>query len=278
MSNLNKGTPVRDIRISKLAALVFLSLPGVALILYSDHKIDKLIGMCLSVLLPGIALAYKRRFRVTLRTGLLMLGMLCLGFGFWATKASRQRSAVVSILQAGGAVSYERTKLIGSRVYRANTEYEPMAVSLLYPVLGDDWYYGVKSVTLYGDGCNDETLKLVIQLPTVERLALWPWAKAPSNGPSSDGPIEQSTGDVQTPKKRAGVTDDGLALLCKLPNLAHVSLSGNNISNAGLEYLKKCPKLLTFNVDVDQGSKVTQEAAAALHAAIRSRPMPVATE
>jgi hypothetical protein len=67
------------------------------------------------------------------------------------------------------------------------------------------------------------------------------------------------------------VTDEVLAVLASLPNLEHVSFLGNQITDAGLEHLKKCPRLASVQIDLDRGSLVSREAHESLLAHISKR-------
>lgn len=247
-------------RICRIGSLLVLAVPGIALAVMSVHATDMAIGISMAILLPAVMIGYQRRFRMTLRVMLVLLGIGCLSLGYLANKASQQRAAVKAILQAGGRVRYEKVP--------ENNRDPTLTERLLYPVLGDDWFYDVRAVTLYGDGCCDETLKHVVALPNVEDLSLWPSSVPPTNGTI----IGNST------PSGAGVTDDGLSSLRTMRNLRSISLDGNRFSDRGLEYLKECPNLIRAQVDYSQNSKVTKDAYHSLMGTIHSRPVPVTTE
>ena len=175
-------------------------------------------------------------FRFSLRFLFVCLTVLCIAVGLYARRVERQRSAVRAILQAGGRVTYEHKMVIGLRSHQRKKITVP---AWALNALGDDWFYPVTGVTLYGAGCNDKALRNVENLPSVKGLALWPWAVAPEGG-LMGGNV------VQGPL--AGVTDDGLKVLSKLPQLEHVSFLGNRVTDAGLEQLRRHPKLNSVQI------------------------------
>ena len=185
-------------------------------------------------------------FRFSLRFLFVCLTVLCIAIGLYARRVERQRRAVRAILQAGGRVTYEHKFLIG---WRSHGRKEVAVPKWALDAIGDDWFYPVTGVTLYRDGCNDAVLKNVENLPSVKSLALWAWAAPPESGPMGGSVIEGPL---------AGVTDDGLQTLSLLPELEHISFLGNRVSDAGLEKLKRLPKLNSVQISPDD-SLATKE-------------------
>ncbi len=113
-------------------------------------------------------------------------------------------------------------------------------------MLGDDWLYDVEAVTLYGEGCRDDILPHVARLTKVRRLALWPHAQAPRDGPTGgkmeDGPL-------------AGVTDEGLRALANHPSIESISFSGNRVTDSGMQHLALMPCLREIQPDELMTSK-----------------------
>jgi hypothetical protein len=207
------------------------------------------------------------------KIALLVIGTLLLPIGIFvcldSIRISVQRKAVQAILDAGGTVGFERKLsgwrkwekkvLVGPNVYR-EVSHEGSAWVRWY--LGDDSYLEPTEVALYGEGCNDETMKHVACLASLKHLALWPWGTTPKDAMG---------GGVMEPGPRAGVTNDGLALLSSLRKLQTVSFHGNRITDAGLEYLKQLPELVRVQIDLDNGSMVSKEAYDSLKEGIQSR-------
>jgi hypothetical protein len=176
-------------------------------------------------------------FQLSLRVAFLLLTAGCIALGILSARVSRQKAAVQAILQAGGRVTYQHKFSLPSQDYERTESVWPLWCRRF---LGDDWFYDVEGITLYGVGCTDEMLTHVAALPRVKRLALWPCARTPANGPTG-GKV------VQGPL--AGVTDEGLRSLIGHPSIEMISFEGNRVTDAGLRHLVSMPCLQEIQPD-----------------------------
>jgi hypothetical protein len=143
---------------------------------------------------------HRHWFQFSLRTLLLSLLVLGLGFGWFAYKvkqAREQRDAVEAIQKAGGQVSYDYGRADASRT------------NWLQDLLGRDFFFDVSGVYLNGTGVSAELLR-------------------------------EAREDGQTSQLRyfdAHMTDDELAVLKKLPRIKDLTLCNTKVTDAGLANL-----------------------------------------
>jgi hypothetical protein len=56
------------------------------------------------------------------------------------------------------------------------------------------------------------------------------------------------------PAPLAGITDEGMKIIATLPDLNHMSLTGNRVSDIGLEYLHHYPTLRSVQLNPDSSN------------------------
>ena len=162
----------------------------------------------------------------SVRTLLLLTTLVGVALGIWQHRATQQRRCVKSLLDVGARVTYEHE--VDAHGRRATS---PPRFSWLLRLLGPDYVYGVVGVTLYPEPPQeaDELIKLLDDMPSVKRVAIWPGAKGRTDSP---------------PKAAGGLTDKGLShLMAKHPKLGHLSLLNARLSSAGVSALESHPTL-----------------------------------
>src|SRR5262245_35155869 len=106
-----------------------------------------------------------RRFlRFGLGTLFIVLTAICVFLGTIVRRVLPQQRAVSVILKAGGRVNYD-------------TDVNTWPQQRLAALLGNDWCYSVRSVSLDGESCNEVTVKCLKQLPDVSSLVLYPYRR-----------------------------------------------------------------------------------------------------
>lgn len=166
-------------------------------------------------------------FRVSLRTALVVVTVLCIFLAWKAKQIRDQKKSADAILAAGGVIHYDDE-------YDANSG-QPAKSSWTYrwlcKQLGEEYVAKVSGVALYPtpEFGADEQVKLLAGIPYLRNLAIWPGASG------------KGTADASAP---GGLTDDGLKYIADhLPNLRHLSLLGSSATAEGLRHLEKLEQL-----------------------------------
>jgi hypothetical protein len=166
----------------------------------------------------------RRWKRLSLRSALVLLTMLCIALGVWSYRARAQRSSVTAIEAVGGRIIYAHKS---GNVYKTRTGMPPNDNSLrarLADVMGQDYFYGVRGVTLYPDASQtaDEQVKLLDGLHQLEYVAIWPEAKGRTTA------IRDA---------RGGLSDEGADYLLAHHRLTRVSLTSARLSDGATKRL-----------------------------------------
>ena len=126
----------------------------------------------------------RSRVRITLRALFALLTIACVGIGWYASLAYRQRAVVRAIKEAGGECRYgddhyftfPRTTVVGSGPTARTVLLPPFSRDRLRRFLGDDWYSNVTLVSFQGKTFDNEQLSALIpelaSLPNLRRLEL----------------------------------------------------------------------------------------------------------
>jgi hypothetical protein len=182
----------------------------------------------------------QRLFRISLRTALVIVTVLCVFLAWKAKQIRDQKKSVDAILAAGGRIHYDDE-------YDANSG-TPLKASWTYCWLckqfGHDYVAKVSGVALYPtrDFDADEQVRLLAGIPYLRNLAVWPRDNGKSKI-SSDAP--------------GGLTDDGLEYIAdKLPNLRHLSLLGSTATADGLCHLEKLDQLKSLQPGALHGGPI----------------------
>ena len=172
-------------------------------------------------------------FRVSLRTALVVVTLLCVLLAVKAKQIRDQKQAVDAIRAAGGRIYFD-DQLDPDSCAPVNATW---ARRWLNKYVGSDYVAKVSLVTLYPtkDSTADEQVEMLAGIPYLRNLAIWPGARG------------KSTADSNAP---GGLTDDGLRYIAaNLPNLRHLSLTASTATTEGLEYLVKLDRFESLQVD-----------------------------
>lgn len=182
--------------------------------------------------------------RFSLKWLLLFVTAVCIWLGTVVHKANRQRDAVRTIKDLGGAVSYSyvhqwKPGFPVSRPYE-----EPDGPAWLRQLIGNDYFGDVIHVDLQHSFATDETMIEIAKLSNLEELNLF----------------ETEVTDVGV--KRIGrlsnlrwlwlaetrITDESLIEIGKLKNLKVLCINGSTITDAGVTHLQGLSKLQHFRL------------------------------
>ena len=182
-----------------------------------------------------------RKFRVSLRTALVLVTVLCVFLAWKAKQIRDQKKSVDAILAAGGVVYYDDEYDPNSMApANANSPYRWLSRHL-----SQEYVANVCGVTLYptpGFGA-DEQVKLLTGIPYLRNLAIWPGASG------------KGTADVSAP---GGLTDDGLAYIADhLPKLRHLSLLASTATADGLGHLERLDQLESLQPGALHGGPIS---------------------
>jgi len=170
----------------------------------------------------------RRLFRVSLRTALVIVTVLCIILAVKAKQIRDQKQAVDAILATGGRIYYD-DELDPETCAPASATWTRR---WLNKSLGREYVAKVSLVTLYPThvACADEQVEMLAGIPYLRNLAIWP-----------GGIGSRSTLDTSAP---GGLTDDGLRYIAThLPNLRHLSVTASTATTNGLEHLEKLDQL-----------------------------------
>jgi hypothetical protein len=148
----------------------------------------------------------------SLRTGFLLVTLLCVGLSMWCIPAERQRRAVAAIKKLGGNVGY---------VEPAASKALPRTLRRWLP---PEYFDGIESVFLDEKNVMDAGLAHLRGLTGLQQLHL----------------------------SRSQVTDAGLAHLHALADLQTLSLDGTQVTDAGLAHLQGLTGLQVLYLDYTQ--------------------------
>jgi hypothetical protein len=185
------------------------------------------------------------RPRFSLRALLVGVTVACLVGGYWMNRAIRQRTAVrrfYVLTAARTEPGYEDLVTMGYRYRGKDQYYKPIVPKWLHPwrdLVGEEAFGEVTGVQLIETAATDADLRLLRDVPTVERVLL-----------SRTQVTDEGIGHLlECPKLRylafdgLPITDRGIARLTELTELDCLSLSGTKVTDGGLEHLARLPKL-----------------------------------
>ena len=182
-----------------------------------------------------------RLFRVSLRTALVIVTVLCILLALKAKQIRDQKQAVDAILAAGGRIYYD-DELDPETCAPASAAWTRR---WLNKSLGREYVAKASLVTLYPTqvACADEQVKMLAGIPYLRNVAIWP-----------GGIGNRSTLDTSAP---GGLTDDGLCYIAThLPNLRHLSVTASTATTKGLAHLEKLEQLESLQLGGFQGRQV----------------------
>jgi hypothetical protein len=178
------------------------------------------------------AMRIHRYFQVSLRVAFVLITALCIFLAVKAKQIRDQKHAVAAILAAGGRIHYDdQLDPTTCRPVRAT-----WMRRWLNQHVGSDYVGKVSAVTLYPtrDAPADEQVKMLVGIPYLRNLAIWP------------GGLGQLTADSSAP---GGLTDEGMRYLAEhLPHLRHLSLTASTVTSGGLEHLEELDGLESLQV------------------------------
>jgi len=161
---------------------------------------------------------------------LIVVTVLCVWLGITAKRARDQRWAVEAIREVGGIVGYEHTgirlgwpavTINGKTMSRLGMQPAPVpGPEWLRKLIGDEYFFTVSGVNLYGSKANDATLAKVSRL----------------------------TGKFPLNAEATGVTDAGLEHLQGLTNFNVLNLRATGVTDAGLERLHGLTNLIMLDL------------------------------
>lgn len=185
-------------------------------------------------MLIGMATSKRRWLQFSLRSGFIMVTLLCVALSLWVVPAERQRRRVAAIEAMGGAVDYVPFLALveGSGVSDPRAS-EAFPVTLLRRWLPPDYFDEVLTVLLTNTRLTDAGLDHVRGLTSLQTLGL-------GNTQDTDAGLARLrlTGLQQLFLGGSQVTDAGLAQLQGLTGLQDLSLGGTQVTDAGLVYLQ----------------------------------------
>jgi hypothetical protein len=158
----------------------------------------------------------RRWYQFSVLSLLVVTTAMALLFAFVVGPAWRQRSAVATILELGGQVSYDYQQSGGSA---------PAGPAWLRKMIGDDCFQTATSVALLGPAFDEsqkieEALQAAAKLPQIESIAI----------------------------HAAGLVDGHLEQLSEMRSLDHLSLSGPKVTSHGIEHLTQMPHLASLSL------------------------------
>src|SRR5262245_40370721 len=92
--------------------------------------------------------SYRRFLRVSLRSFLLALTILCVWLGIQVSHAHKQRAAVAAIRNLGGSVSYDYQKVAGGKPNQFESDPKPPGPDWLRSITGPEYFQDVIMVEL----------------------------------------------------------------------------------------------------------------------------------
>ena len=161
------------------------------------------------------------RFRLGLRSLLLLVLAIGSGLGWVVLGAREQRDLVAHIRSIGGAVGYEGER---NRIFADQVVAHRLWPAWLVRRLGPDYFHGVTNVNLLGadrDKVDGDLLARICRLRPLKTLVLCESNK---------------------------VADGDLGNLRRLPNLEELWLRGPKIQGSALKYINKFRKLKTLYI------------------------------
>ena len=204
-------------------------------------------------MLIGMANSKRRWFQFSLRTGFIIVTLLCVALSVWVVPAERQRRTVAAIEAMGGAVDYVPFLVLveGSGVSDPR-ESEAFPVTFLRRWLPPDYFDEVLTVLLTNIRLTDAGLEHVRGLPSLQTLGL-------NNTQNTDAALAHFQGRTGLQYLSLGgseVTDAGLAHMQGLTGLRDLYLGYTQVTDAGLVYLQGLTSLQGLGLDSTQVTDV----------------------
>jgi|SRR5436190_4447146 len=217
------------------------------------------------------AIPKSRWFRFSLRTLFVLVTVFCVWIGFKVNAARRQKEAIEAIHKAHGGLFFDYemvempgkpghlipastvslwSSITGKTLPPVNPDPSPSGPAWLRKLLGDDYFREVYQVSISGpqyDYINETEFAQLSSLTEVRKLFLTDIKIA--TGPHVERPLR----------------DSDLAVLRNMRQLDDLLLWGANISDTGLEYLKRFTKLTTLDL---RRTKVTPDGVRELQKAL----------
>lgn len=231
--------------------------------------------------LIGMANSKRRWMQFSLRTGFIIITLLCVALSLWAVPAERQRRAVAAIEAVGGGFRYNpwfigpepfpKRALRGwlprdyfDRLKALRLSSGPFAAS---KAITDDDLANVRALRhleelfIVGTEVTDAGLAHLAPLTRLKKLGL-------ANTKITDIGLSQVQGRMNLRElwlTNTNVTDAGLLHLHGLTHLETLGLGGTRITDAGLPHLLGLTRLRSLWLD---GTHVTDAGGARLRQAL----------
>jgi hypothetical protein len=215
-------------------------------------------------------------FRFSLRTLLVGITLLCIGLAWWVHRVKRQVAAVKGIRDNGGWVYYDYEQWDGKKGKPAAYA-ESWVPKWLLARLGVDFFHSVEAVSMvyHYDGqqrfdnsrtdavigqhladlpylralyvkerqLTDEDYRIVSQLSRLEVFFQWDAHDITDEGVIQLGNLSRLR-NVHISESH--LSNRGLAALAQLPQIEHLTLQSNDITDAGVRALEKNSTLETL--------------------------------
>lgn len=203
--------------------------------------------------------------KFSLRTLLLLTGIVAVAFAIVANRANRQNRTLSAIKELGGE-------------YRLANNSRSFSLGLLGRIFGDEAFADVRSVSLRDTAATDELVAELSKLQSLSDIDLSGTQTTDRGVMAISGlplrvlwlqgcPVTDLSGlylsRTTTLEKLAmnatECTDQFLANLSPHPNLTNIGLNGTNVTSQGMKFINFFPSLHTlrlYNTEVgDQGMK-----------------------
>jgi hypothetical protein len=236
---------------------------------------------------------WRRFFRLSLRTLLLVLVLLGVWLGVTFNRVREQRAAVARIQQLGGSVQYAHDLDAIRRKIKKPVLPGP---AWLRRLLGPEIFQDVVWIRLSNTAVTDADLRLVGKLRSVAQLELsftnvsdaglyelrrcrrLKWLDLNETKVTSDGlrHLAAMPDLAGLMLSRTEVGDEGMACLSSHRQLAHLGLEETRVTSKGIEHLRGCSALSDLflsNTSVDDAAVETLSSLRNLTSLILTRKM-----
>jgi hypothetical protein len=166
--------------------------------------------------------------QLRLRTFFIVVGVLCLGGGYYADRYHRQRQVTDLVHRHGGQIAYHRP-------LTADTSREPRENSWLDEFALRD----IEAVTLFLAPIEDADLAVLRNCSRLKRLDL-DYTSISDRGLAE---IAHLSSLVRLDVKQTNITDAGMEAIAQLPQLESLLLDGVSLTDSGLKHLESLPSL-----------------------------------
>ncbi len=169
-----------------------------------------------------------RWLRFSLRSLLLLVVLIAVPLGWKVNRARNQRAAVAGLQKLRAQITYDYEN--ASPGSRANAA--PPGPKWLIDLLGKEYFADVVQVTVGGPQVADDTIALIARLPEVEHVTLAWVSRRP--GLDQISTLKQLD-DLGLLSEAADITDKGMAYIAKLTKLRSLCLRSGSSDGSGVQ-------------------------------------------